>query len=85
MSNKWERHPQGPIMLAVAQLAHMPEWLLGGNPPWQNELSPTGRWRLIVKCEWTGTVEEFEEYRSRQDHPAGNKRITEPLAEMGMD
>jgi hypothetical protein len=77
MSDKWGRHPEGPIVATTAQLAHLPLWLLGQRTPWHDDLDQYGPWRLTVKCEWTGTAAEFEEYRSRQDHPAGKQRLKE--------
>lgn len=38
-----------------------PDWL-----PFRDEHDPNGHWLMTLRIEWTGTEEEFEQYRSER-------------------
>lgn len=74
-NDRWAQFPQyahpGPIATSVSLVDDIPEYFLGkGDIPWQDSLNPRGRWRLTVRCEWTGTAEEWEQYQSEHEEAA---------------
>lgn len=66
-ADPWAKHRSGPIFVSMVHLTDIPgavfqpDWL-----PFRDEHDPNGHWLMTLRIEWTGTEEEFEQYRSER-------------------